>query len=117
MRQPLRSLTALYADKLTDNVIEDTILCGKHSGEVAPVPRIPSTPEDLPFDFRGLYFPIRLASTITIDKFQGQSLPICGLDLDEPGFLHGQSYVCCILVCRWTIDSFRSRTQGTNKGY
>ncbi|RXK41840.1 hypothetical protein M231_00839 [Tremella mesenterica] len=46
-----------------------------------------------PFSLRRVQFPIRLASAMSINKAQGQSLNHAGLDLTKPVFSHGQLYV------------------------
>ncbi|CAG5115735.1 unnamed protein product, partial [Candidula unifasciata] len=48
--------------------------------------------EDMPFEFRRLQFPVRLAFAMTINKSQGQSLQVCGLHLEHPCFSHGHLY-------------------------
>ncbi|KAL4104014.1 hypothetical protein QTP88_019327 [Uroleucon formosanum] len=58
------------------NLIEATIINGKYAGENVCIPRIPMIPTDLPFDFKRLQFPVRLAFAMTINKSQGQSLSI-----------------------------------------
>ena len=50
-------------------------------------------PTDMSFKFKRLQFQIRLASAITINKAQGQSLELCGLYLHTDCFSHGQLYV------------------------
>jgi ATP-dependent DNA helicase PIF1 len=55
-------------------------------------------PTDLPFNFKRLQFPVRLAFAITINKSQGQSIKYCGVDLRSPCFSHGQLYVACSRV-------------------
>lgn len=80
------------------NVVEATILTGPFKGEDVLIPRIPMIPTDMPFQFKRLQFPIRLAFAITINKAQGQSLELCGLDLDADCFSHGQLYVACSRV-------------------
>jgi ATP-dependent DNA helicase PIF1 len=52
----------------------------------------------MPFEFKSLQFPVRLAFTMTINKAQGQSLQVCGLNSENPWFLHGQLYVACSRV-------------------
>jgi len=47
-------------------------------------------PTDLPFIFKLLQFPVRLAFAMTINKTQRQSLCVAGLNLENPYFSHGQ---------------------------
>ena len=68
--------TRLAVKKLMNNVIEATIIKGKYKGEDVLIPRIPMIPTNLPFDFKRLQFPVRLAFAITINKSQGQSLKV-----------------------------------------
>ena len=49
----------------------------------------------MPFDFKRLQFPVRLAFAITINKARGQSLSVAGINLEIP---HGQLYVACSRV-------------------
>ncbi|KAK1342022.1 hypothetical protein QTO34_016775 [Cnephaeus nilssonii] len=90
--------TRLTVKKLMSNVVEATILTGPFKGEDVLIPCIPMIPTDMPFQFKRLQFPIRLAFAITITKAQGQSLELCGLDLDRDCFSHGQLYVACSRV-------------------
>ncbi|XP_052750249.1 uncharacterized protein LOC128200537, partial [Galleria mellonella] len=66
--------TRLAVKKLLNNVIEATILKGKYKGEDVLIPRIPMIPNDIPFSFKRLQFPVRLAFAMSINKSQGQSL-------------------------------------------
>lgn len=90
--------TRLVISKLMTNVIYATILKGKFKGEEVLIPRIPIIPTDMPFEFKRLQFPIRLAFAMTINKSQGQSLNVCGLNFEESCFSHGQLYVACSRV-------------------
>ncbi|GFU99553.1 ATP-dependent DNA helicase PIF1 [Trichonephila clavipes] len=90
--------TRLSVKKMMNNVIEATILTGKFKGEDVLLPRIPMIPTDMPFEFKRLQFPVRLAFSVTINKAQGQSLQVCGLNLENPCFSHGQLYVACSRV-------------------
>jgi hypothetical protein len=60
--------------------------------------RISIIPNDLPFDFKRLQFPARLAFAMTINKAQRQSLRVAGINLENPCFSHGQLYVACSRV-------------------
>ena len=55
-------------------------------------------PTDMLFEFKRVQFPIRVAFTMTINKSQGQSLSVRGLNLNNPCFSHGQLYVACSCV-------------------
>lgn len=90
--------TRLVIKKIMGNVIEATILNGKFRGDNVLLPRIPMIPTDVPIQFKRLQFPIRLAFAMTINKSQGQTMTICGLDLENPCFSHGQLYVACSRV-------------------
>ncbi|XP_017476411.1 PREDICTED: ATP-dependent DNA helicase pif1-like [Rhagoletis zephyria] len=90
--------TRLTVKKIMKNVIEATIIKGKYKGEDVLIPRIPMIPTHLPFDFKRLQFPVRLAFAMTINKSQGQSLEVCGINLEFPCFAHGQLYVACSRV-------------------
>lgn len=90
--------TRLCVKKLMPNVIEATIITGKSKGEDVLIPRIPMIPTDLPFEFKRLQFPLRLAFAMTINKAQGQSLKIAGVILENSCFSHGQLYVACSRV-------------------
>ena len=83
-------------------VIEVTILNSKSKGEDVLIPHFPVTPTDMPSEFKLLQFPVRLAFSMTINKAQGQSLQVCGLNLENPCFAHGQLYVACSRVANPT---------------
>ena len=84
-------------------VIEATILTGKFKGDDVLIPRTSMIPSDMPFQFKRLQFPVRLAFAITINKAQGQSLKICGVDLECGVFSHGELYVACSRVGKPSI--------------
>lgn len=90
--------TRLSVKKLMNNIIEATILNGKFKGDNVLLPRIPMIPTVMSFEFKRLQFPIRLAFAMTINKAQGQSLQVCGLNLENPCFSHCQLYVACSRV-------------------
>jgi len=54
--------------------MKKTIIKGKHKGEDVLIKR--------------LQFPVRLAFAMTINKSQRQSLEVCGINLEFPGFAH-----------------------------
>ncbi|KAG8234177.1 hypothetical protein J437_LFUL007337 [Ladona fulva] len=76
---PAKSLQRLAVKILTSNVIEAAILTRPFKEDAL----IPVTPTDMPFQFKRLQFPIRLAFAITINKAQDQSLELGG----KPGNL------------------------------
>ena len=75
--------------------IEVRILEGQFAGVVKILPRITlsTTEGELPFILTRKQFPIRLSFAMTVNKAQGQSLDVVGIDLREPAFTHGQLYV------------------------
>ncbi|GBN88404.1 hypothetical protein AVEN_123628-1 [Araneus ventricosus] len=85
--------TKLCVKKPMPNIIEATIMTGHAAGEKAFISRIPIIPSDFPFQFKRLQFPVRLSFAMSINKTQGQSLKVVGLDLLKPCFSHGQLYV------------------------
>jgi ATP-dependent DNA helicase PIF1 len=112
--------TRLAVKKPMSNVIEATILTGPFKGEDVLIPRIPMIPSDLPFQFKRLQFPIRLAFSITINKAQGQSFQLCGINLETQCFSHGQLYVACSRVgkpdslCIYTKNEMTKNVVYTN---
>lgn len=50
---------------------------------------------DYPFEFKRLQFPIKLCFAMTINKAQGQTLKITGIDNTDPCFTHGQFCAAC----------------------
>lgn len=107
--------TRLAVKRVMHNLIEATILKGKFKGEDVFIPRIPMIPQDLPFDFKRLQFPVRLAFAMTINKAQGQSLALCGIDLEFPCFSHGQLYVSCSRVGKPSVLFIYTTAQGKTK--
>ncbi|CAK1578561.1 unnamed protein product [Parnassius mnemosyne] len=90
--------TSLNVKALHRNVVEAPIITGFEQGETVFVPRIPFIPNNLPFEFKRIEFPLKVCFTITINKSQGQTLKIAGVDLRENCFSHGQFYVTCSRV-------------------
>ena len=78
------------------NAIDAEIVIGQHAGRRVFLPRIPLCPSDndmFPFKFKRKQFPVRLSFAMTINKAQGQTIPIVGVYLPNPVFSHGQLYV------------------------
>lgn len=90
--------TRLCIKKLHDNLIEAVILAGQFKGDIVFIPRIPMIPKNLLIEFKRTQFPVKLAYCFTINKSQGQSLKVTGIDLTRPCFSHGQLYVACSRV-------------------
>ncbi|UYV78880.1 KLHDC10 [Cordylochernes scorpioides] len=85
---------------VASHVVEATILTGCFQNEEVFIPRIPLIHDDKhsPLHFKRLQFPIRVSFAMSINKAQGQSLKIAGIDLEQPCFSHGQLYVDCSRV-------------------
>jgi ATP-dependent DNA helicase PIF1 len=90
--------TRLIVKSMQPHVLEATIITGNHKGEDVLLPRIPIIPTDLIFEFKRLQFPVKLSFAMSINKAQGQSLKVVGLNLLTPCFSHGQLYVGCSRV-------------------
>ncbi|GFV11799.1 ATP-dependent DNA helicase [Trichonephila clavipes] len=71
------------------NNLSGTILTGKLRVKTSCCP-YPNDPDDMPFEFKRLQFPVRLAFAMTINKAQRQSLQLCGLNLEVHASPHGQ---------------------------
>ena len=80
--------TRLAVKKIMKNVIEDTIIIGKFKDNSL-------MPTEFAFEFKRYQFAVRLAFAMSINKSQGQSLEVCGINLVLPCFSHGQLYVAC----------------------
>jgi hypothetical protein len=81
--------------RISNRVLQVRIITGDFKGRLAFIPRITldSAAGDFPFILSRRQFPVRLAFSMTINKSQGQSLYLLGLDLRVPVFTHGQLYV------------------------
>ena len=90
--------TRMLVTNLRQNVIEAVILNGPFEMETVFIPKVAFISDKLSFEFRRLQFPVRLSFAMTINKSQGQTLKLAGLDLTLPCFSHGQLYVGCSRV-------------------
>ena len=90
--------TRLVIQNMYTNVIEAIIITGTFKGQEVFIPKIPMTTSNYQFEFRRLQFPVRLSFSMTINKSQGQTLKVVGLDLSTSCFSHGQLYVGCSRV-------------------
>lgn len=94
--------TRLRIISLKLNVIEAAVITGCAAGDNVFIPRIPMIPSDYPFRFKRLQFPVKICFAITINKAQGQTLKVTGVDLQNECFSHGQLYVACSRVSSHT---------------
>lgn len=85
--------TRLKVISLQRNIIEAEILSGCGAGQRVFIPRIPLIPNNYPFNFKRVQFPVSLCYAMTINKAQGQTLRVAGVDLSVGCFSHGQLYV------------------------
>ena len=92
--------TRLIIKQTLRNIIEAEIIGGKFSGETVFIPRIPLITSDAEdgLEFKRLQFPIQLSFSMTINKAQGQTFSVAGIDLTTSCFSHGQLYVACSRV-------------------
>ena len=85
----------LVITNLNKHILEARILTGAYKGTKVIIPNLPIIPTEYPFNFRRLQFPVKVCFSMTINKAQGQSFKVIGLDLDTECFSHGQLYVGC----------------------
>ncbi|XP_022833273.1 uncharacterized protein LOC111361126 [Spodoptera litura] len=90
--------TRLQITQLGRNIIRAIIMTGIAKDEEVLIPRIPMIPTDLPFQFKRIQFPLKPAFAMTINKAQGQTLKVAGVNLEKNCFSHGQLYVACSRV-------------------
>jgi PIF1-like helicase len=92
--QGLYNGTRMVLLAIKSKVLQCRILGGKFGGNIVFIPRITIHPsEEMPVPISRHQFPVRLAFAMTINKAQGQSVAIVGLDLRSAVFSHGQLYV------------------------
>lgn len=90
--------TRLQITSLHKNIIEAKIFTGIYEGEIVFIPQIPLMPSDYQIPFKRVQFPVKLCYAMTINKAQGQTLKVAGIDLRNDCFSHGQLYVACSRV-------------------
>ncbi|XP_036366079.1 uncharacterized protein LOC118766632 [Octopus sinensis] len=90
--------TRLEIKQIMDQDIEAQIITGHGKNNTVFIPKVPLTPTDCPYPMQSLQSPLKLSFTMTINKEQGPSLKIVGLDLRTSCFSHGQFYVGCSRV-------------------
>ena len=56
--------TRLIVKQIMNNIIYATISKGKFEGKQFFIPRIPLMPTDMPFEFKRIHFPVRLACLV-----------------------------------------------------
>ena len=75
-----------------------TIITGSAKEETVLISRIPIIPTNLPFHFKRLQYPLKVAFSISINKSQGQTLEVAGIHVGTPCFSHEQLYIGCSRV-------------------
>ena len=95
LSRDLTNGTRAVVKKLTQFIIEARIINGTRVGETILIPRIPLTPTDAsnPVLFKRIQFPVKPAFALTINKSQGETFEVLGVDLRYSCFTHGQLYV------------------------
>lgn len=77
------------------NIVEAIIFTGRAQRESVFVSRVPLVPNDLPFEFKRLLFPLKVRFAMTTNKSQRQTLKFEGIDLRENRFSHEQFGATC----------------------
>ena len=118
MNQPkLGNGTRLAVKKLVHNVVEATILTGPFKGEGVLILRISMIPNDTPIQFKRLQFPIRLPFAVTINKAQGESLELCGLNLDADCLSHRHCMLCVPVPANQKVFIYTQTMEKPKKSY
>jgi PIF1-like helicase/Helicase len=83
-------------------LLECTILTGSNKGKTVYIPRIKIVDDkSFTFTLERTQFPVRLAFAMSINKSQGQTLGMVGINLEKDIFSHGQLYVALSRVRNW----------------
>ena len=101
LAQGLCNGTHLVITQMGHRVLEVCLLGGERDGQLALIPwisLIPMSTTEVSFQFKQHKFPVHLASALSINKSQGQSVWHVGLYLHFPVFSHGQLYVALSCV-------------------
>jgi ATP-dependent DNA helicase PIF1 len=96
-------------DVVHNKILRCTIINGSNACEEISIPRIKLRPQDLtnkPCEWERLQSLVRLASAITINKRQGQTLAKVGVWLVTAAFGHGQLYVAVSRTCAYSPVMF-----------
>lgn len=102
VQQGLCNGTRMRVIEIGHHVVRCTIVTGDLAGEEVYVPRITlNEQEKFPVAFRRHQFPVKLAMSMTVNRSQGQTLDMVGLDLTYQAFAHGQMYVALSRVRSW----------------
>jgi hypothetical protein len=97
------------------NLIECKLQTGERRKEIVFIPKITLTSSTLPFTLHRKQFPIKPCYAMTINKSQGQTLEYVGLDLTEPVFSHGMTYVAFSRVRGWNFIKVATKPEKGNK--
>jgi len=102
MDQGLCNGTRLRILEMKTNVLKCEIITGTKSGNIVLLPRITLVDNtSFGYDLHRHQFPIKLSFSMTINKSQGQTFEMIGLDLTHEVFAHGQLYVALSRVKSW----------------
>jgi ATP-dependent DNA helicase PIF1 len=81
--------------QLHNFIIAATVITDHAAKDNGTIARIPTTPPYYPFKFKVIHFPVRCSFAMSINKPQGESLEIVGLDLENPYSPWRQACVYC----------------------
>jgi hypothetical protein len=109
--------TRLRIKNLYKNMLECEYMFGLRKGERVLIPRITVTSAKghFPFTLYRKQFPVKLCFAMTINKSQGQTIDFVGLDMKEPAFAHGMTYVALSRVRSWDSLKIAVNPERENK--
>lgn len=101
--QGLVNGTRLVVKAMQSKVLQCEIVSGDKAGQTVLIPGITceSTEGTFPFKLIRQQFPLKLCFSMTVNKSQGSTFDMVGINLQQEVFSHGMLYVAMCRVRSW----------------